>query len=69
MKPWHVLNTRGKVLAVACCINMWVAVVLAIDGRWESVFSVAVAMICGMCTYKKRYQQLDARDINEGREK
>ena len=67
MKPWHLLNTRGKILAVACCINMWVAVVLAVDGEWSSIFSVIVAMICGLCTFKKRYKHQDAKDINEGR--
>lgn len=68
MAPWHKLNTRGKVLAIACCINMWVAVVLAMDGKWASIFSVFVAMICGISTCNKRYQHEDAKDINEGRE-
>ena len=68
MKPWRVLNTKGKLLAVACCINMWVAVVLATDGKWSCVFSVVVAMICGICTYSKKYQHQTAEDINEGRE-
>jgi hypothetical protein len=68
MAPWRNLNTRGKVLVVACLFNMWVAVVLALDGLWESTFSVLVAAICGILTFKKRYQHQDAKDINEGRE-
>lgn len=68
MKPWHVLNSRGKCLVVACCFNVWVAVVLAMDGKWSCIFSIIVAMICGLCTYDKRYQHQDAKDINDGRE-
>ena len=68
MMPWRTLNTRGKLLVVACCFNMWVAVVLATDGRWSCIFSVMVAMICGFCTYNKKYQQQTAEDINERRE-
>jgi len=48
---------------------MIVAVVYANSGSYIAILPTIVAMICGLCTYKKRYQQLDARDINEGREK
>lgn len=68
MKPWHMLNTKGKALVVCCCFNMWVAVVLAMEGEWSCLFSVAVAMICGVSTYSKKYQHQDAKDINDGRE-
>ena len=68
MKPWRVLNTKGKALVIACCFNVYVAVVLAMDGQWSSIFSIFIAMICGLCTYDKRNQHQDAKDINEGRE-
>ena len=67
MKPWCVLNIKGKVLVVACCLNMFVAVVLAMDGKWSCIFSVIVAMFCGVCTYDEQYQHQDAKDINEKR--
>jgi len=65
--PWRALNMKGKLLVVACCFNMWIAVVLATDGKWSCIFSVMVAMICGICTFDRRYQHQDAKDINEGR--
>lgn len=67
MAPWGNLNTKGKFLVIACLFNMWVAVVLALDGLWEAIFSVLVAATCGILTLKRRYQHQDAKDINEGR--
>ncbi len=67
MAPWRNLNTKGRILIIACLFNMWVAVVLAMDGLWESTFSVFIAAICGILSFKRRYQQLDARDINDRR--
>ena len=64
MVPWRYLNVHGKCLIVACLLNMWIAVVLAMDGHWSSVFSVVVAAFCGLLTYRKRYQHQDADDIN-----
>lgn len=68
MAPWRNLNIQGRCLVVACLLNAWVAVVLAIAGQWSSIFSIFVAAFCGMLTYKKRYRHQDARDINEGRD-
>jgi hypothetical protein len=68
MKPWCVLNLKGKILVVACCLNLLVAVVLATEGKWSCIFSFIVAMFCGVCTYDKQYQHQDAKDINDGRE-
>ena len=68
MVPWRNLNTHGRCLVVACLFNTWVAVVLAMDGQWSSVFSIFVAAFCGMLTFRKKYQHQDAKDINEGRE-
>ena len=68
MAPWRNLNTRGKCLAIACLINVWVAVIIALDGQWSSIFSIFVGALCGILTYNKKYQHQDAKDINEGRE-
>jgi hypothetical protein len=65
MRSWKHLNHKGKILLVCCVINMIVSVVLARAGDWACVFSVSVAAYCGMSTYSKRYQYLDAEDINE----
>lgn len=68
MRPWRVLNTNGRALAVACVINMWCAVYMAVEGSWMCVFSVVMAAFCGMMTYSKRYQHQDAQDINSSRD-
>jgi hypothetical protein len=64
IRPWRVLNNGGRILAVACVINMWIAILLAHRGEWSSIFSVVMAAFCGMMTYNKRYQYKDADDIN-----
>lgn len=69
VKPWRHLNTRGKVLVVACVTNVWVAVYLATEGEWMCLFSACMAAFCGIMTYDRRYQHQDAKDINEGRNK
>ena len=60
--PWRKLNTRGKMLAVMCVINMWCAVVIAVDGKWISLLSTFFAMVCGVCTYSSRSQK---NNLNE----
>ena len=57
MVPWRRLNARGRVLAVMCVINMWCAVVIAMDGKWMSLVSAFFAMICGVGTYSSRAQR------------
>ena len=65
MAHWSALNLKGKILAVACCFNLWVAFVIAMKGDWSCVVSFVVAMFCGLSTYNKRYQHIDANEINE----
>jgi len=65
MMPWSKLNIKGKILIVCCCLNMWLAVVIALSGDWSCIISVVVAATCGICTFKKRYQHQDADDINK----
>lgn len=67
IKPWRYLNTRGKVLAIACVTNIWVAVYMAYEGEWMSIFSGVMAAFCGMMTYFTKYQHQDATDINESK--
>lgn len=69
MSPWANLNTRGKLLAVCCIVNVVCAIMLAKMGSYTSVMSVTVAAFCGLSTYRKRNQHQDARDINHEREK
>ncbi len=68
MSPWRNLNNKGKMLAVACIINVIVAVILARGGSYMAVFSIIMAAWCGLWTYFPHYQHKDATDINEGRE-
>lgn len=36
---------------------MWCAIVVATNGGWSSLFSVFIAMICGIGTYNPRAQK------------
>ena len=69
MLPWRDLNFQGRILLVACIINVVVAVYFASIGDSFAVFSIVMAAWCGMFTYHPKYQQQTAKDINEGREK
>lgn len=69
IRPWRCLNFNGKILAVACIMNVWCAVYLASRGEWSCLFSVTMAAFCGIATYKRKYQHQDAKDINEERKK
>lgn len=62
--PWNTLNFRGKTLAICCFINLAVAIFVAMSGSYMSIFSIAVAMFCGMSTHSHRSQYIDATDIN-----
>ena len=69
MLPWRDLNFQGRMLLVACIINVMVAVYFASIGDIFAVFSICMAAWCGLWTYHPRYQHQDAKDINDGREK
>ena len=68
MLPWRELNTKGRMLVIACCLNMYAAVVMAMEGSWWSVFSVCMAMFCGMMTYNTRYRIITAQEMNKTRD-
>ena len=53
---WSNLNSRGKLLYVACWINLFVATTLAWSGEWMCIFSAVMAMMCSFCTYDPKYQ-------------
>ena len=56
-------------LAVACIINLIIAIYTGMQGSLVAIISVLVAAWCGNWTFHEHYQQQDAKDINEGREK
>lgn len=64
---WYSLNIKGKMLWVACVVNIACAVTLAFGGSSMAVFSIIMAAYCGMITFQPRYQYQDANDINEKR--
>lgn len=49
-------------LVLCVPINMIVAVVYANSGSYIAILPTIVAMICGLATYNKRYQQYDGRE-------
>jgi hypothetical protein len=51
MSPWEYLNSRGKVLAVCCVINMIVSIVIASSGSYLAVVPCLMAAYCGVMTY------------------
>ena len=59
MLPWRYLNTKGRMLLVACLINMYVCIVIALEGSWFCLFPVGMAAFCGMMTYHKKYRDYD----------
>lgn len=55
MRPWTSLNNRGRLLLVCCYINIGISVVFALDSNYYWVFSIFLAMFCGLATYDPRY--------------
>jgi hypothetical protein len=62
--PWRTLNNAGRLLTICCVINVIVAVILANSGSYFAIFSMIMAMGCGISTYNPKYQYHDADDIN-----
>lgn len=62
MKPWRELNFTGRLLLLCCLMNVWCAVVFAMEGSWYSIFSGAMAAYCGMSTYHSKYQKNETND-------
>ena len=68
MKPWRYLNNYGKLIVVCCCINLYMAVTLALNGDWSCILSTIAAIVCGLATYSKKCIYHDASDINNNNE-
>ena len=65
MAPWRVLNLKGKILAVCVFINMYVSILYVTTGSYIAILPVIMAMICGLSTYKARYQHVNVSDLNK----
>ena len=68
MAPWRNLNLMGRVLVIACILNVICAVILLRANDYMCIFSTIMAAVCGLSTYQKKYQTQTAEDINERRE-
>lgn len=64
MLPWRELNFKGKILAICVFINMYVSVLYVTQGSYVALFPAMMAMICGLSTYNKKYQQVTHVEIN-----
>ena len=64
MVPWRYLNLGGKLLIIACLINICCMVVFVQAHSYMCIFSGFMAMFCGLSTYNKKYQKQSAEDIN-----
>lgn len=65
MNQWGNLNIQGKLLYVACLINLCIALYLANVGEWMCLFSAFMAAFCGLSTYNIRYIMVDEQQIND----
>lgn len=54
MRAWVNLNLRGRLLLVCSIINIWISIVLALDSNSYWIFSIFMAMFCGLATYDPR---------------
>lgn len=54
MRPWRSLNTRGRILLICCIINVYVSVVYALDSNNLWLFSIFMALYCGLSTYSPK---------------
>jgi len=57
MRPWASLNTKGRLLLVCCVVNVGIAVVFALDSQVYWLFSIFMAMFCGLSTYNSIYDR------------
>lgn len=55
MRPWHELNSRGKMLLCCVVLNIIVAITIANTGSWLCLVPAGTAMICGLSTYLPKY--------------
>lgn len=58
MKSWADLNFTGRLLFICAIINILVTVVFIFDSNGAAIFSILMAMFCGMSTYNSRYSRI-----------
>lgn len=54
MRPWRYLNIRGKILCLCCVLNIYFAILLALEGSYQCIVSYTIALICGLYTYDSK---------------
>lgn len=57
MRAWANLNTKGRILLCCCVMNVFISVVFALDSNICWLFSIFMAMFCGLSTYSSRYDK------------
>jgi hypothetical protein len=57
MRPWTSLNTKGRMLLVCCILNVLASVSFALSSDVYWIFSISMAMFCGLSTYNSRYDK------------
>jgi hypothetical protein len=57
MSPWSKLNKDGKLLLFCCVVNLFISVILAVDGSLFCFFPFTVSMFCGLFTLNSKYQK------------
>jgi len=57
MKNWGCLNLMGKTLFGAALLNGCLAIFYAYHGHMFAVFSISMAMVCGLSTFNRRYEK------------
>ena len=57
MRPWSQLNYLGRLLLICCIINVWLALVFALNNDSFWIYYFVMAMFCGLSTYHPRYNK------------
>lgn len=57
MRSWSKLNDKGRLLLICCVVNTWVSLVFVLDGNVVCIFSILIAMFCGLSTYNSKYDR------------
>ena len=57
MRPWSKLNHEGRFLLICCIVNILVSLVSVLGGNYAWIFSILIAMFCGLSTYNSKYDK------------
>ena len=57
MRAWAELNKRGRILFCCSILNVLVAFALVFRTDLGCIFSLTMAMFCGLATFDPRYQK------------